>query len=76
MSAVGIDLEHPSDIYGKTIYVSETRTTENDAAIYMFDEANEKDSSKSLQFNAISKLQDYRCRLILEKTIFICRLSA
>lgn len=70
MSAVGIDLEHPSDISGKAIYVSETRTTENDAAIYMFDEANEKDSSKSLQFNAISKLQDYRCRLILEKKQF------
>lgn len=68
MSAVRVDLGHPSDISGKAIYVSETRTTENDAAIYMFDEANEEDSSKSLQFNAISKLQDYRCRLILEKT--------
>lgn len=60
MSAVRVDLEHPSDISGKAIYLSETRTTENDAAIYLFDEANEEDSSKSLQFNAISKLQDYR----------------
>lgn len=67
MSAVRVDLEHPSDISGKAIYVSETRTTENDAAIYLFDEANEEDSSKSLQFNAISKLQDYRCRYILQK---------
>lgn len=62
MLVVCVDLEYLLDIFGKVIYVSEIRMIENDVVIYLFDEVNEEDSLKFLQFNVILKFQDYRCR--------------
>lgn len=62
MLVVCVDLEYLLDIFGKVIYLSEIRMIENDVVIYLFDEVNEEDSLKFLQFNVVLKFQDYNCR--------------
>ncbi|XP_048739988.2 uncharacterized protein LOC125654196 [Ostrea edulis] len=60
MSAISLDLVKPSDLHGKVYYHSDTRTTENDAAIFSFD-GDKKDSSPGwIGFMAVSELLDYR----------------
>lgn len=62
MSVVKLDLVSPTDIAGRVhdYYQSTTRTTEFDAAIFVFDDNDRESRPEVLQFSAHSELLDYR----------------
>ncbi|XP_061187059.1 uncharacterized protein LOC133195218 [Saccostrea echinata] len=60
MSVVSFKMISPTNLRGKDNYLSETRTLENNAALFMFEDDKIDGSPGSVTFVAISELLDYR----------------
>ncbi|XP_062598399.1 uncharacterized protein LOC134259809 [Saccostrea cucullata] len=60
MSVVSFKMMSSSSLRGKDTYLSETRTLENNAAMFLFEDDKTDRVSDSIQFTAISELLDYR----------------